>query len=905
VLPDRTETWIVTVRDSAGEGARDGYEYELFLEDRPPIGRGGPLPLSEDRPLPRPGDVDVIRVEAGSAGMLAVSIEAPEGADRDARLRLVLQGEERVLAAGATEAYAWVDANHVVYAIWAPGPGAPAGGGEEGGPTVTWRARLNASPGVPDPVEADPTSPARPLQADGIALDGVLASPAGLGVDRDHFTLKGVRDAGFRITARPVGDSPAQPALIVRDLEGRILRRSTPGPDGLTRLEGVFPADELYDLEVFDVRNAGAIRDTGGDDHTYTLAWASLDVPNVQVPPPGTARIRLDRPGAVARVTVPSTADRWVSITASAHGGGLVPEMTVLNPSGGVLAQGVGYVTFRPPSFRGYAVIIGDLLGRGGAGEAIEIITRAVQLVTFAEQQESDEPLRAGLATRAIQGHLDSGSSPPDTVDEYLVRSPSRAALIAHALSVPLNDSVERATAVRVSILDDQRQTVLAVSDPGGSTVPVPTTVGASYVIRVELDGPGVADYSVVVDASLCPTPEGVLDAEEGDLRLLEVLGEVGNTDANGDGLPHATFDRFIELTAAGDHAVNIGGYVLGGRDPRRVRLTCGLVAKPARPTVLFGGGIPWGDFGGSPVWTVDALGELPESGDPVTIRDVMGGLMLEEDVGAAPAGESRHWDGAGWSDHSRILGAQGNISPGRRPDGRTYTAAALCADDGDCGLTEACQAQVDQLGGEVRTTCRPRTGPLAAGLPCQNGDACASGVCEPPSQGGEDICRGPCGDGNDNVCALGTRCYQAEWGFRFPGGDDTRATDDRWVALDACAPDRGTGRDCDSFPDCDRATNEVCVPVPAGDRLSWRQECRRPVGQLGHGALCDAPNDCGSGVCILIPGTETRICLGACLGDGDCAFGSCRQQPLPTDDHRTPADPDDDRSVLLTACFP
>ncbi len=908
VVMDRTETWVVSVRDSNGEGARDGFEYELFLESRAPAGEGAVLPYSEERPLPRGGDVDALRLEPGASGMLSVSVEASDAAGRDARLRLMLDGNERIIASGETEAYAWVEANHVVHAVWAPGPGAePVGDGDDG-PKVTWRARLHAAPGVPDPVDAQPAAPARPLQEGGLALDGVLSAPGDLGADRDHYSLIGALGDGFRLTARPIGDSPAQPALVMRDLEGRILRRTTPGPDGLTRLEGVFPADELYTLELFDQRNAGGTREAGGDDHDYAIAWSALDVPEVQIAPPGSARIRLDRPGAVAKVNVPSTFDRWVSITASAHGGALVPEMTVLNPAGGVMARGVGYVTFRPPAFRGYQVIVGDALGRGGAGEAIEVMARATQLVTFAEAQESEEPLPAGLATRAIQGRLDSAGNPPDTVDEFLVTSPIGAALILHALAIPDDDRVEPAASVRVSLLDDQRQAVLASSEPGGSTPPVATAVGARYVVRIELDGPGVAAYAVVVDASVCPTPAGVLNAEEDELSLLEVLGDVGQADANGDGLPHATYDRFVELTSAIDRPVHVGGYVLHGQDPRQVRLTCGLVAAPGRPTLLFGGGRPWGEFGGAPVWTVDHLGELPESGDPVSIRDVMGGVVLDEAVGASTAGVSRHWDGAGWAAHDAILGAQGDLSPGYRPDGSSYTAGRLCIDDGQCGLTEACQAEADPLGGTVRTLCGERAGPLAAGLPCQDGDACASGVCEPPLQGGERICKGPCGDGasqNHNVCALGARCYREEWAFRFPGGDDTRATDDRWLALAACAPDRGSGDDCQSFPDCDGAADEVCVPRPSGDRLSWRSECRRPVGPEGHGALCDEDRDCRSGVCLLIPDTETSICLGACLGDGDCAFGSCRQQLLPTDDHGTPAEGADDRSIQLSACFP
>ena len=158
---------------------------------------------------------------------------------------------------------------------------------------------------------------------------------------------------------------------------------------------------------------------------------------------------------------------------------------------------------------------------------------------------------------------------------------------------------------------------------------------------------------------------------------------------------------------------------------------------------------------------------------------------------------------------------------------------------------------------------------------------------------------------GSPRGCAPGARCYAEEWSFRFPGEDEAGAGDDAWVTLPACAPDRGTGRACESFPDCDPAVNEVCVPVPTGDRLSWRRECRHPVGALGHGALCAADRDCKSGVCIQIPDTQTSLCLGACRGDGDCALGVCRQQLMPTDDHGTPEIGSDDRSVPVSACFP
>lgn len=109
--------------------------------------------------------------------------------------------------------------------------------------------------------------------------------------------------------------------------------------------------------------------------------------------------------------------------------------------------------------------------------------------------------------------------------------------------------------------------------------------------------------------------------------------GDAG--DANGDGTRSARDDEFIEFINDSPDVVDLSGFTLydddqlGTGTPRHT-FPEGTVIQPGQVFVLFGGGTPTGDFGGSLVQaTTTGNMNLNNSGDAITIFDRDGNIFL------------------------------------------------------------------------------------------------------------------------------------------------------------------------------------------------------------------------------------------------------------------------------------
>ncbi|MFN2112733.1 MAG: lamin tail domain-containing protein [Anaerolineales bacterium] len=149
--------------------------------------------------------------------------------------------------------------------------------------------------------------------------------------------------------------------------------------------------------------------------------------------------------------------------------------------------------------------------------------------------------------------------------------------------------------------------------------------------------------------------------------------------DSNGDGVVDADDDEFLEL-------VNLSGFdlILDGweiHDGVRLRYTFpeGTELKASCGVVVFGGGIPEGDFGGSLVFTAGSLG-LNNSGDSLAVMDPDGELITSCSYGEE-GGQDQSL--TRWPElfgelplvlHSLIPAAQGRLfSPGVQADGMPF----------------------------------------------------------------------------------------------------------------------------------------------------------------------------------------------------------------------------------------
>ena len=158
--------------------------------------------------------------------------------------------------------------------------------------------------------------------------------------------------------------------------------------------------------------------------------------------------------------------------------------------------------------------------------------------------------------------------------------------------------------------------------------------------------------------------------ADEASLIITEVLadppdGEHG--DANGDGQRHPSDDEFVEIVNAGAAPVCLSGWTVGdAENSARHVFPLGVPLGAGEAVVVFGGGLPTGDFGGARVEHAAFGGRLSlqNEGDVVTLRDAAGTVAARFSWGdCAGAGCAR--------EHSSLTGA--SFSPGVRADGSAW----------------------------------------------------------------------------------------------------------------------------------------------------------------------------------------------------------------------------------------
>jgi hypothetical protein len=161
-----------------------------------------------------------------------------------------------------------------------------------------------------------------------------------------------------------------------------------------------------------------------------------------------------------------------------------------------------------------------------------------------------------------------------------------------------------------------------------------------------------------------------------------EILADPDPTqgDSNRDGVINSDDDEFLELVNISEQALDLSGWMVFDGVRLRFTLPEGTILGSGCGLVLFGGGQPSGDFGGSLVFTAGSLG-LNNKGDVITLRDPDGIEMAEVSYG--PEGNqdqslTRNPDLFGplpLVTHSQLPQAGGKLySPGTRIDGSAFS---------------------------------------------------------------------------------------------------------------------------------------------------------------------------------------------------------------------------------------
>lgn len=172
-------------------------------------------------------------------------------------------------------------------------------------------------------------------------------------------------------------------------------------------------------------------------------------------------------------------------------------------------------------------------------------------------------------------------------------------------------------------------------------------------------------------------TPEYIEDVQ---IVLNEILADPDpvNGDANGDGEVNNDDDEFLELINLLDTDLDISDWEISDAVRTRFIFPAGTVLSPNCPLIVFGGGSPEGDFGGSLVLTAGSLA-LNNAGDTISLWDEEGNLRLRLSYGSEGGlnqSLTRNPDLIGYplGVHSEIPNADNRLySPGLKLNGEVF----------------------------------------------------------------------------------------------------------------------------------------------------------------------------------------------------------------------------------------
>lgn len=109
--------------------------------------------------------------------------------------------------------------------------------------------------------------------------------------------------------------------------------------------------------------------------------------------------------------------------------------------------------------------------------------------------------------------------------------------------------------------------------------------------------------------------------------------------DANGDGIRDANDDEFVELVNSSATSLDISGYKLYDADRLSINnanheFPANTILNPGQAVVVFGGGTPTGNFGGSLVFAASGqVLNLNNSGDVLTVKNNNDSVLFSFDV--------------------------------------------------------------------------------------------------------------------------------------------------------------------------------------------------------------------------------------------------------------------------------
>jgi hypothetical protein len=173
--------------------------------------------------------------------------------------------------------------------------------------------------------------------------------------------------------------------------------------------------------------------------------------------------------------------------------------------------------------------------------------------------------------------------------------------------------------------------------------------IGTSYIILIKglLDKnlkpvlPYVGIFKTQKDEainSVEATVEEIVGLATSDLIINEILADPPD-DANGDGVRDSYDDEFIEIVNARDYEISLKNVsiAIGEEDSIKHIFTKNDKIPPLKAIVIFGGGTPNGDFGGSSFYVSDSSLRLSNSGNTVYL--ILNNVIIDSVTYGSEAG--------------------------------------------------------------------------------------------------------------------------------------------------------------------------------------------------------------------------------------------------------------------------
>jgi hypothetical protein len=178
---------------------------------------------------------------------------------------------------------------------------------------------------------------------------------------------------------------------------------------------------------------------------------------------------------------------------------------------------------------------------------------------------------------------------------------------------------------------------------------------------------------------TIAPTPQPILVINE-----IHISPDPAAGDANGDSVIHSFEDQFVEIVNLTGSVVDLGGWTLRDGLIKRHDFPTPTLIQDGCAIVIFGGGDPTGDFGGSLV-QVASSGTLSLS-YPVDILKLLNGdgvTALElsyNSEGILGQSITRNPDisGSSFVPHTSVPAAEGYFSPGTMLDGSPFQGCSI-----------------------------------------------------------------------------------------------------------------------------------------------------------------------------------------------------------------------------------